>query len=104
MRNRDNRIQLRLSDTELAAFDQKVQKCGMSREAYIRALISGITPTERPSAEVYDLLMELRRIGLNINQIAAKANSTGEIDSTRFQEEADALRELRNKIVGRLFS
>ena len=43
-------------------------------------------------------MMELRKIGININQIAKKVNSTGKIDIGYFQYEMDKL----NSIVDRM--
>ncbi len=49
----------------------------MSREAYIRAVLSDTVPVEIPPVSYVDLLKELSRIGNNINQIAAVANALG---------------------------
>ena len=104
MRKRNCAVLLRLSDDELDKLDRKVARTGMSREGYLRALIYGIVPKERPSADMFDVLKELRQINNNMNQVAAKANSTGNIDSSQYRENADALQDAINKIMGRIFS
>lgn len=48
MRTRNNRIFLRLTDTELDRLNTAVQKSGLSREVYLRKLIGGIQPRELP--------------------------------------------------------
>ena len=51
-----------------------LQKSGLSQEAYLRLLISGQRPKELPPIEYHALLRQLYSIGVNINQIAARAN------------------------------
>ena len=104
MRKRNCAVLLRLSDDELEKLDRRVARTGMSREGYIRFLINGIVPKERPSAEMFDVLKELRQINNNMNQIAAKANSTGMVEGKAYSENADALQDAINKIMGRIFS
>ena len=51
-----------------------MQKAGLSQEAYLRLLISGQRPKELPPIEYHALLRQLYAIGVNMNQIAARAN------------------------------
>lgn len=83
---------LRLNEAEHVRLMTDVRQTGLSREAYLRALISGYVPRPLPPAEYYEVLRELRAIGNNLNQIAAKAHATGHPDSAIFQREADDLR------------
>ena len=81
---RRNKIDLRLSDQELARLNRDVKKAGMSREAYLRQLIKQIQPKELPSADYTEILKNLRQIGNNMNQIAAKANAAGIVDAAEY--------------------
>lgn len=58
----------------------KSAQCGMKEAQYVRELITGCNPTEKPGKEFYDAMRDINRIGVNINQIAAVANATGAID------------------------
>lgn len=92
MRKRNNSFLIRLSEKEYERLQKYVLKTGLSREALIRALLSGYHPKELPPLDYHTLIQELHSIGVNLNQIAAKANATGNIDKAIFQYEANRLR------------
>lgn len=52
---------------------------GLSANEVIRSSLHNIVFKEAPPKEFYDLLNKINNIGININQIAHVANSTGEI-------------------------
>lgn len=93
MRKRDIRVVIRLNEKENKSLVTQVQNSGLSREAFIRLLIRGYSPKELPPLDYYVMMRELHAIGNNLNQLAAKANATGHLDSIVFQQEADRLRE-----------
>ena len=70
----------------------EVKQTGLSREAYIRALINGYIPKPLPPPDYYAMMRELHAIGNNLNQLAAKAHATGHLDRAAFQQEVDQLR------------
>lgn len=72
-KNRTERLQLRLSPEEKEAIRQKAAQVHMSSADYLVALSENkmiIDPKQ-----LAKLLIEFRRVGININQIAAVANS-----------------------------
>ena len=89
MRTRNKQIHIYLTEKELSALDSKVQKTSLSREAYIRAVLSDNVPVELPPIDYVSLIKELNRIGSNLNQIAAKAHSLGLLNYKEFQAEAE---------------
>lgn len=98
MRRRDIRAQVWLNETESQCLHDNAQRTGLSKENYLRSLINGCTPKELPPIDYYDMIRELRAIGGNINQLAAKANTTGYLDGTAFEHEAAHLRKAILKI------
>ena len=78
MRKRNVHVQFWLDKKEAEAFNKKVKRSGLSREAYLRHLVNGL---------YYDFMRELHRIGGNLNQIAQKAHVLGVIDERRYDEE-----------------
>ena len=64
-----NNIKIRLNDDELSLLNDRVIKSGYSRERYIRSLISGIVPKEKPPLEYHKLINEFNHIGVNLNQL-----------------------------------
>jgi hypothetical protein len=77
MRKRPNRIWCHLSDEELIEFNRKVELSGMTRQSYLRMLISGYTPKALPSADYLAMAKQLHSLSNNVNQVAARANATG---------------------------
>lgn len=55
-------------------------------------MICGFVPRPLPPLDYHALIRELHNIGSNLNQIAAKANAIGHIDTTVFLYEANRLR------------
>ena len=74
MRKRNVHIQFWLDKKEAEAFQKKVKKSGLSREAYLRHLVNGLEPQDAPPPDYYAMMRELHGIGNNLNQIAAKAH------------------------------
>ena len=93
MARREIKIDLRLSESEAALLNRDVKKSGLSREAYLRALIRKMPLKERPAIEFNEVLHSLRKIGGNLNQIAAAANSKGFVDTASYWENVRWLQE-----------
>ena len=101
MRKRNRKKQFWLSFEEERQLRLNAIKVGLSESEYVRSLIMGYHPKEKPSKDFFDLMMELRKIGININQIAKHANQTGEVyydDFKIYYNQIDRLiEEIRNK-------
>ena len=66
---------LRLTPQERAKLEADAKRCGLTKSALLRRMISGLEVKARPSQELRELRAEIHRIGVNINQIARKANA-----------------------------
>ena len=91
MRVRNNRMMLRLSDNEYQTLKKWSEKVGVPREVYLRMLIMGTQPKEKPSADFYSMIRVLNAIGNSMNQIAKVANSKGLINVKAYEENAHKL-------------
>ena len=98
MRKRNVPILFRLSKKEAELLDKKVERCGLTREDYLRHLVNGFAPKETPPPDYYSMMRELYGIGRNLNQIAQKAHALGVIDAQRYDTEARKLEEAVRKI------
>lgn len=58
----------------------------------MRSLIEGYAPQPRLPDEFLKVIAQLRAIGNNLNQIAMRANYTGNIDKELYKEEVKHLR------------
>lgn len=85
---------LRLSHEEKEKLEKKAEACGYSMSEYIRSLINGIEPREKPDKEFYDALKEIRRIGVNLNQLARHVNTFGYASNRDFRELYDEVSKL----------
>lgn len=66
---------LRLNAEEIKKLTKDAKLCGLSRSAYLRALIMGSSVKTRPPKELQTLYAEINKIGSNINQIARSVNA-----------------------------
>lgn len=99
-RMRNNRIQVRLNDDELAYFDYNLEQTGLSREAYLRQLILGKTPKTKEVNEAnQNILAQLYGIGNNLNQIARLANSLKVINVERYDEAVEEFKTVMKKFL-----
>lgn len=91
MRKRNNPVQIYLDDDELNRLDEHSSACKKSRSNYIRDLIDGYQPAEFPPADYIEVLSELKRIGINMNQIAGKAHSLNFVDEPEYRRNVNRL-------------
>ena len=87
MSNRNIEIKVRLNRKEAEALNKRVKKSRLSREAYLRHLISGVVPQDAPPPDYFDFMRELHDVGNNLNQFAQKAHVLGVVDERRYDEE-----------------
>ena len=84
MNKRTIEIKVRLNEEEAAQLNERVRKSGLSREAYIRQLLSGYIPRDAPPPDYFAMMRELHCIGRNLNQIAQKAHVLRVMDVQRY--------------------
>ena len=91
MRTRRNSVLIRLNDDEYMRLKKLVSKSGMTQEVYLRSLIRGLVPRDKPSCDYYLMMRELHSIGSDLNQIASRAHVSGVIDEDRYDEQVESL-------------
>ncbi|MBO4867443.1 MAG: plasmid mobilization relaxosome protein MobC [Ruminococcus sp.] len=75
-RNRYKQFNIRLTEQELAAFEKKRKASGLSKTDFFMKLVRGSTiKVYRFDDEVKTIMHELRKIGVNLNQVAYLANT-----------------------------
>ncbi|CUN84069.1 MULTISPECIES: MobC family plasmid mobilization relaxosome protein [Coprococcus] len=94
-RKRTNPVQIYLDDDEQYILDEKFRVSGMkSKSAFLRKLILYGYVYDVDYSYLRNYNTELGRISSNLNQIAKRINSTGNI----YQEDMDEVKELMNEI------
>ena len=84
--SRDVNLHLRLTakENELLTHLSNLTRC--SKSQVLRDLLHGATLMEAPPIDYFDLLREVRRVGVNLNQLARYANEKRFIDSWKWDE------------------
>ena len=90
-RSRKHRITIRLNDDEYQRLCEWSSASKRTMNAYLRELINGFNPVAFPPAEYSQVIWELQKIGVNMNQIASKAHSLGFVDDREYQANADKI-------------
>ena len=91
MRKRDKQIVLRFTEEELADLNEKVERAGMNRERYLRKLIEGTKIYERVPHDLWQLTLDLRRIGTDLNLLAQMATYNRFPDADKVKNTCDSL-------------
>ena len=74
MRTHAKTFHIRFTEKEYERLWQYAAKAGLPKTTYIRHMINGVRPKERPPIEFFKMLGELCRIGNNLNQIVKMAH------------------------------
>ena len=99
MNKRIYEIKFRLTAQEMEHLNHLVAASKLSREAYLRKLISGVIPREAPPPDFFSKMQQLHYIGNNLNQIAVKAHSLNAIDAKHYDEGVRMFEETVQKIL-----
>lgn len=86
MRKHNKTFHIRFTESEYEKLCSLSERTGLPKSNYIRFMIKGQVPRDRPSPDYYVMTKQLYRIGTLLNQIAARANTTGYIDAKRLGE------------------
>lgn len=92
-RTRDIDFHVYLNKEENQILENLCRRLRVNRSVLIRALILGKRLVEAPPIDYKQFIIELRRVGTNLNQLTAKANSIGYID---VDECKNVLNDVRN--------
>ena len=89
MRKRNIRKDIMLNEIENEKLISDCQKANLSYGEYFRKLLMEKEIKEKPGIEFYEVMKQLSKIGVNLNQIAHKANSINKIDEDYYKEVTD---------------
>lgn len=76
IRNRNRQFNIRLTEKELEMFERKRASSGLNKTDFFMKMVRGSTiKVYRFDDEVKSIMHELRKIGVNLNQVAYLANT-----------------------------
>ena len=90
-RKRTHLVKVYLNDAEYEKLCKDAEMFKRDKSKYLRLLIDWIEPVAPPSVEVKEFTRELRRLGVSMNQIAARANSYGYVDELEYKKNAEVV-------------
>jgi len=99
MKIRNIRFQCWLSESEYCYLKKLAEKSGLSCGVYMRSLLYGFIPTDLPPPNYHAMMNELRAIANIMNQIAQRAHIRGMIDSKKYDEGLEVLKQAIIEIV-----
>lgn len=82
---------MRLDDDEYRKLCEWSSAANRTMSDYIRELLKDNQPIAFPPIEYQEVLRELRKIGINLNQLASKAHTLGFVDEREYKAESDRL-------------
>ena len=97
-RKREIDFQIYLSEEENEVLNKFCKVMKTDRRKIIRAMILGQRLVEAPPIDYKQFIVELRRVGTNLNQLTAKANAIGFIDRAECREVLSDIRSLESDI------
>lgn len=88
-------VKFRVSATELEQIRERMKECNIKNQArYLRLMALNGCIIKPDYSEIKEMNYELHKIGVNINQIAKKINTNGNIHT----EEINQLKEMMDAI------
>ena len=99
MKTRTTEMHLRLTPEEKETLTEKAKLARLSREEFCRRILNGAIVKEAPSVDVRQLLRQMRHIGGDLNQLLARANTVGFIDTVQLKKDLAELRKAQEVIV-----
>lgn len=88
---KDKTIIFRLDKESHSKLKKLARLSKQPMSAVLRSLIDGAVIREMPPVEYHQMITELHRIGVNMNQIARVANGTGSIDAAAYRQAVNRL-------------
>ena len=98
MRERLLEFHIRLNDIENDKLEEMSLKSKKTKSEVIRNLILEKEIKEKPDYEFYKVMNQLSKIGVNLNQIAYKANKDDNIDKEYYKELANEWQEFSRQV------
>jgi hypothetical protein len=87
--NRTHLIKAYLNDSEYERFCRMAEATKRTNSDLVRRLLQTSVFVEFPPVEYREIIDQLEHIGINLNQLAYKANSLGFIDEPQYRKNAN---------------
>jgi len=92
------KLEFYVSDEEFKIIEEKKEKSGLNRSEYLRKMAIQGAIVKIDMSTINDLIYEINKIGVNINQIARKVNENNQIYKNEVIELQEMMEEICDKI------
>ena len=99
MPRKTHRCELRLTESEYENLTEKARAAGLSVSGFIRKAISHCEIKSAPPADLPVFIREIRRVGINIDQILMIANAKGLLDVPQLRKTLSDLRDVEKMVI-----
>lgn len=89
---------MRLSNEDFDTLSNQAKQCGISKTQVMYSAWEGLIIKEAPPIDYYEIIIQLRRIGSNINQLLKLANAKGIIISGDLRKALEENRKLEKAL------
>ena len=100
----DKAFHMRLTQKEYDTLHRNAKRAGLPLSTYMRFMMKGCRPKERPSMDWFKFYSQLCRIGNNLNQLTHLAHHNGAADADSFQQYRADFSELLLALMDELYS
>ena len=98
MASRSKRLYIRISNQEYGDIYRNAKIANLNMSQYARKILTGEIVTAAKPPEYRQLYNEVNKIGVNVNQIAKVANSSGLVDAATIRQMQYLLTKIYNRI------
>ena len=89
MRAHTKTFHIRLTEKEYERLCRHARRAGLPKSTYIRHMIDGVWPKERPPDEYFPLLTDLCNVGNNLSTVSRLAYQFGGVHRKTLEEAAE---------------
>ncbi len=98
MRKRPFKVMVYFNEEEYNRLNELAEKTNLGKSNLVRYLLQGYEPMEAPPVDYRYLILELRRIGNNINQILYLARQNGFLNPRELKQHLNELHIIEDKM------
>ena len=103
MRNHPKTFHIRFTEKEYERLCKYAAKAGLPKSTYIRHMINGNQPREKPPDEYWKFMQQIYDMGRSLNRLADAAHALGNIESDQLQvakqDYYDLIRQITNRMI-----
>ena len=96
MRYCNKTFHIRLTEKDYATLCKNSERAGLPKTTYIRFMIKGQAPMDKPPVDYFNLMQEMYKVGNNLNQIARMFH---QFKNIRYRKLEEALEQLYDTIM-----